>query len=212
MAIQVIEEMHDGKRTNIHHLNTENMISDTEKWERLKKFVATALNGNPGDNGHGIKRAFLQINELMRLLDNNDADDVIVDNMTFRFKGCDDRNILSGRKVIYDDVKERVEAFSKEIEDLEARKKSVADESQCASQIIDGFKKLSLEPPEVIVNRFRTCMEQIKLIATKIVAFKRNIEDIQENHCEHEWGFEGEVTRGGRDFYKCKKCGALKRG
>ena len=72
-------------------------MTDKEKWERLKGFITEASKGKVGDNGHGIKSTFHQILELMRLIENNDVDDVIVDNLTFRFKGFKDRSIVFGR-------------------------------------------------------------------------------------------------------------------
>lgn len=69
-----------------------------DKWNILKNYIEQLSKGKPYDTGHDKKRAFREIQTLMNLIENNDYSDVIVDNLTLRFKDINNRSIIFGRE------------------------------------------------------------------------------------------------------------------
>lgn len=72
-----------------------------DNWNILKEFIDKLANGKPYDNGHGKRNAFREIQTLMNLIEKNDYNDVIVDNLTLRFKDIYNRSIVFGREDEY---------------------------------------------------------------------------------------------------------------
>ena len=69
-----------------------------DKWNILKNYLEQLSKGKAYDNGHDKRRAFREIQTLMNLIENNDYEDVVVDNLTLRFKDIYNRSIIFGRE------------------------------------------------------------------------------------------------------------------
>ena len=54
-----------------------------QKWETLKDLVNKACGMNPGDTGHGMKRAYCTVSKLMTLIEKGEAEGIVCTNGTF---------------------------------------------------------------------------------------------------------------------------------